>query len=313
MSPFHFGRVRKGLPYVAALILSFGTAKADTTRDDLMTDSEWYVPSANLLAYLSSTSSLANPVPVADQTLWDIGDCIDGVFTGSSTATFKLGSIESTSNTSMNGIITPSGQLRIEFVQEDAPTTIGIGQVREIEGTTYIEMQMITGGGSAPYLTHWAYMAEYDGQELPPLVIDDQLRSPEWRWMAGTEWSLNAPPSLGLGDTASFHVDDYRNGYFWGTGTSEEGDFTLLGSATPEGNILFNFLQGGTLTSLTGQITGDAETGTMALRSYESGNLGDLAIAQVVPEPGSLALLGTAALVGIVFSFKSRRFLKTGG
>jgi len=51
----------------------------------------------------------------------------------------------------------------------------------------------------------------------------------------------------------------------------------------------------------------------MALRSYESGNLGDLTIAQVVPEPGSLALLGTATLAGIVFSFKSHRFLKTGG
>ena len=306
MFPHHFGRVGKGLPCAAVLLLlSFGTAKADTTWDDLITDSQWYVPSANLLAYMASTSSLANPVPVADQTLWELGDCTNGIFTGTSNATLKLGPIESVSTASMTGIITPEGQLRIEFVQTDGPTVIGIGQVREVEDTTYIEMQMITGGGSAPYLTHWAYMAEYDGGELPPLELDNQLRSQEWVWMADTNWTLGA--------TGSFHVDDYRNGYFWGTGTSEEGDFTLLGSATPEGNILFNFLQDGTLTSLTGQITGNAETGTMALRSYESGNFGDLTIAQVVPEPGSLALLGTAALVGIVFSFKSRRFLKTGG
>lgn len=284
MFPHHFGRVGKGLPCVAALLLlSFGTSKADTTWDDLITDSQWYVPSANLLAYLSSTSSLANPVPVADQTLWDIGDCTDGIFTGTSNTTFKLGSVESSSSASMSGIVTPGGQVRIDFTQEGAPTTVGIGQIRDIGGTTYIEMQMITGGGSAPYLTHWAYMAEYDGEELPPLEIDGQLRSQEWVWMANTDWTLGA--------TGTFHVDSYHNGYFWGSGSSEDGDFTLLGSATPEGNILFSYLQGGILTSMTGQISGNADTGTMALRSYESGNFGDLTIAQVVPEPGAIAFL----------------------
>lgn len=293
----------------AALALGPGTAPAQSEWDDLLSNSEWYVPAENLLAYMTSPTSFANPIPIADQTLWEIGTCTDGMFTGTSNATLKSGSFESTSTASMNGLVTPSGQVRIQFTQEGGPTVIGVGQMRNVEGVDYVEMQMITGGGSGPFVTHWAYMAEYEGQELPPLEIDGGLRSQEWIWMKGTDWSLATPPSLGLGGPASFHVDNYLNGYFWGSGTSPNGDFTLIGSATPEGNILYNFLLDGELVTLSGQITGNAENGAMALRNYTSlDDIGQIATAQVVPEPGVVGLLVLAAPgIFCLMNYRSRR------
>jgi hypothetical protein len=78
----------------------------------------------------------------------------------------------------------------------------------------------------------------------------------------------------------------------------------LIGSATPEGNVLFNILSGETLTSLTGQITGDATNGAMGLRAYEEGEIGGVALAQVVPEPGVVWLL---ALGGVVLGCRVLR------
>lgn len=283
------------------LVSSAPTSSAQSDIwDDLLLDSHWYVPSANLLAYITSGTDLTQTLPVADQTLWSITTATNGVFSGSSVATFKIGSQTSDpTTTAINGVITDSGQIRITFTGGSAPI-IGIGQVR-VEGTeTYIEMQMITGSGGedGTYTTHWAYMASYDGTPsiLPPLEIDPLLIDLEWAWIQGTSWNLSSPGLFDGGD-ALFTIDSYHNGYFWGSGTAETGDFTLLGSATPEGNVLFNILSGGVLTSLSGQITGDSATGTMALRSYDSqSGFGDAAQAQVVPEPGALTLLVLAAL-----------------
>lgn len=67
----------------------------------------------------------------------------------------------------------------------------------------------------------------------------------------------------------------------------------MIGWATPEGNILFNILNDGVMTNLTGQITGTSMNGAMTLRSYDDQvEFGDAAVAQVVPEPGVVALLG---------------------
>jgi len=271
--------------------------------DSILTDSQWYVPAANLSAYLAPGTNLAAPELIADQTIWTLGDSVNGVFTGTSVATFKIGPVTQTSTTSMQGlVVTESGQLRIVFSQEGAPPTIGIGQMREVEGATYVEMQMISGSTDSVFITHWAYMAAYDADStvLPPLVPESELLSPEWSWMRGTEWTLECADLFGLDEAGAFHIDDYSNGYFWGTGSgpagSEAESFTLLGSATPEGNILFNILSGDTLTSLTGQITGTATDGGMALRAYESGDVGSLAVAQVVPEPGAIWLLALGGL-----------------
>jgi hypothetical protein len=286
-----------GAIYLFSIFTERQAAAQSTTWDSLMTNSQWYVPAENLLAYMATATSFANPQAVADQTIWNIGTSINGVFSGTSNAEFKLGPVSFTSTTTMNGLVTDAGQVRIVFTQPDTPATIGIGQVREIDDTAFLEMQMITGEDDL-YITHWAYMAPYDGNPatLPPLGISpSQLTSEEWNWMAGTNWSLQNDDLFGEGETGYFSVTDYQNGYYWGTGTGPEGSaaetFSVLGSATPEGNILFNVLSGASLTSLTGVISGTGATGQMFLRSYSTeGTFGEPGLAQVVPEPGAVAL-----------------------
>lgn len=290
---------------LALLLCSYpdNAAKAQsTTWDSLITDTLWYVPAENLLAYVATGSNFANPQAAADQTIWNIGDCVNGVFSGTSTAEFKIGPVSFSSTTTMNGVVTDAGQVRIIFTQPDTPATIGIGQVREINSITFLEMQMITGEDDF-YITHWAYMAPSDGNpaNLPPLEISpSQLTSSEWNWMAGTNWNLQNDDLFGDGGTGTFAITDYVNGYYWGTGTGPAGSdtetFSVLGSATPEGNILFNVLSGTTLTSLTGAISGTGTTGQMALRSYNTeGTFGDPGFAQVVPEPGAMVLVAIGA------------------
>jgi len=248
--------------------------------DAALSNTQWYVPAENMLAYLAAGTDLSQTVAVPDQTIWSLGEVVNGQFTGTAEAEFKLGSATFTSTNTMNGIVTDSGQVRILFTDSGSPTTVGIGQLRDIAGTTYFEMQMISGGSA--YVTHWAYMAPYDGNpvNLPPLEVPStELRSPEWSWMAGTEWAMQNDELFGVGEYGSFSVTEYHDGYFWGTGSgpagSEAASFSFLGSATPEGNILFNLLSGDTLTSLTGMISGDASTGAMLLRSYSAnGTLG---------------------------------------
>ena len=265
--------------------------------------SYWYVPTQNLLSYLTSTTDLADTQAANDQTLWAIAASTDGTISGTSTATMQAGPLVISSTTTMSGLVTPSGQVRIAFSAPDAPTTIGIGQVRQIEGETYLQMQMMT--GTSLYVTHWAYMAPYDGVTIPSSSNAPELLSPEWAWMEGTTWALESEELFGVGGVGTFQIDSYVNGYYWGSGTgpagSEAEDFTLIGSATPEGNILFNLLSGTTLTNLTGVISGDAETGSMVLRSYDSIDTYTTASAQVVPEPGAMALLLVAGgLAGVL-------------
>lgn len=49
---------------------------ASNRWDSLLSDSSWYVPAANLLAYRLDSSSPDTPIPAADQTIWSIGKAI---------------------------------------------------------------------------------------------------------------------------------------------------------------------------------------------------------------------------------------------
>jgi PEP-CTERM putative exosortase interaction domain len=293
------------LAVLAAGMVGWSTARAESPSDWLA-DTQWYVPAANLLAYLTPGSDLSTPIPIGDQTLWNITSASGGTFTGESSATLTILGQDTVSTSSMSGIVTPEGQVRIVFTPNGesagGPVTVGIGQVRNFVGGRFMEMQMLTGTGSA-YVTHWAYMAQVpDGPFTPPTDWDEgTLLSTEWAWMDGTIWNLAAPGVFGTADPAQFSVTGYRNGYFWGTGLAADGDaFTHIGSVTPEGNVLFNVLVDGVLTNLTGQIVGDATTGTMALRGYVgTENFGDAAIASVVPEPETVALLAAAGVLAM--------------
>jgi len=295
------------------LLAPIRSSVADSSQWDWLAGTQWYVPAPNLLAYLVSSTDLSSNAPVSDQTLWNLTSSTNGAIVGTSVATFTLGGIESTSTSAMNGVVTPSGQVRIIFTLEGSTDTqtIGIGQVRTEGSGTQMEMQMITGSGGG-YLTHWAYMSQIpDPGFVPPSVYPPgTLVSQEWNWMAGTTWNLTAPGIFGTSDPAQFFVSNYVNGYFWGTGTEAvsggSAAFSQIGSVTPEGNVMFSLLVDGELVSLAGQISGTGSSnGTMALRGYDGTNsFSDVATAAVIPEPTVAAML---VIAGAVIYWTRRR------
>jgi hypothetical protein len=272
-----------------------------TRWDSLLSNSYWYVPEENLLAYMSSSTSFTTPPPVSlwDQTLWSLGTATDGRFAGSSQATFYVSPENSFgSTTSIVGLATEFGQIRMRFTPTSGGSpVIGVGQFRQVNGKTAMQMQMISGQAGEAYTTHWAYMLPYDpGSFTPPDPRPDTaLTSTEWAWTPGTTWAYQSDQLFGSGGVGNFTITNYRNGYFWGSGSGPAGtlgeSFTQLGSITPEGNVLFNVLTGQsapTLLTLTGQITGGPLSGQMALRTYEfSGSdpaFGAVGFAVIVPE-----------------------------
>ena len=122
----------------------------------------------------------------------------------------------------------------------------------------------------------------------PSQVVTGDLTSPQWRWTAGTTWRVSSPTLFGTSAPGTFKISNYNSGYYWGLGAappgSTVGNFTILGSITPEGNVLFSMLSNGVLSSLSGQITGDPTTGTMVLRPYlGDGNFGSSSGADIMP------------------------------
>ncbi len=264
----------------------------DSRWDALLTNSNWYVPVPGLIAYASSNQSFTTPppTPIGDQTLWALGTATNGVFTGQSQASFYMNGITTNNITAMQGLVTSGGQIVISFSSDTAPTTIGIGQMREIAGVPLMEMQMIT--GSSLLVTHWAYMTPYNPAVFTPpsptQVVTADITSPQWRWTAGTTWQLSSSTLFGTSTPGTFKITNYSNGYYWGLGAAPQGstvgNFTVLGSMTPEGNVLFSLLSDGVPNSLSGQITGDASSGIMVLHPYAgSGTYGPASEASIMP------------------------------
>jgi autotransporter-associated beta strand protein len=285
---------------IAACGLSPMALAQGTSWDTTLSNSHWYVPVPYLISYISNNRSFAVPGPtvLGDQTLWAIGPASHGVFSGTSSTTLSNGLITSSSAMNMRGVVTDSGQIVIEFTPTtaDGITTLGVGQMRSIGGQTLMEMQMTTGGSLL--LTHWAYMAAYNPASFTPppptQVITADLLSPQWRWAKGTTWRLVSPDLFGTTNPGTFKISDYNSGYFWGQGVgpngSPVGNFTQIGSITPEGNLLFSLLSDGALTNLTGQIAGDGASGAMVLHPYAtSGVFGSGAVASLVTTPSAIA------------------------
>ena len=87
-----------------------------TNWDGLLTGSQWFVPTQNMLAYITSTSNLTENVQVGDQTLWNITHCVNGIFTGTSSQslTIPISGMNPplmASNTAMNGMINTAGEI----------------------------------------------------------------------------------------------------------------------------------------------------------------------------------------------------------
>ncbi|TAJ90419.1 autotransporter domain-containing protein [Reyranella sp.] len=264
----------------------------DSRWDALLTNSNWYVPIPGLIAYASSNQSFTTPppTPIGDQTLWALGTATNGVFTGQSQASFYMNGITTTGISAMQGLVTSGGQIVIAFSSDTAPTTIGIGQMREIGGVPLMEMQMIT--GTSLLVTHWAYMTPYNPAVFTPpspsQVVTADITSPQWRWTAGTTWRLASSTLFGTSTPGTFKITNYSNGYYWGLGAAPQGstvgNFTVMGSMTPEGNVLFSLLSDGVPNNLSGQITGDASSGIMVLHPYAgSGTYGPASEASIMP------------------------------
>jgi len=130
-----------------------------TNWDGLLTGSQWFVPTQNMLAYTTSTSNLTENVQVGDQTLWNITHCVNGIFTGTSSQslTIPISGMNPplmASNTAMNGMINTAGEVLINFYQTNGDITIALGNYRNVGGTDFIEMQMISKTASAQNITH---------------------------------------------------------------------------------------------------------------------------------------------------------------
>jgi outer membrane autotransporter protein len=292
----------------SGLVLGFcGGARAQSTVwDSTISNSHWYVPVPQLLAYASSNTSFSNPVPIGDQTLWSLGVATNGAFSGLSSAQLAIGPVLTTSDSAIQGFVNSAGQITMVFTPiGGGATTIGLGQMQTIGGVTSMEMQMIT--GTSLLVTHWAYMTPYNPAVFTPpspqVVFSNS--SPQWAWTAGTPWKIVSPALFGTAGTGRFIVTNYQSGYFWGRGVGPNGspvtDFTLLGSITPQGKVLFNTLSQGTLTSLYGDITGDPSSAQMLTSEYNSLGMptGEIAFMQLVkPYTETVAGLGNRSALG---------------
>jgi hypothetical protein len=239
----------------------------------------WYVPPQNLLAYLCDPA-LRVKQAVADQTIWSIASADGGTFAGTSTtelwAPNPIGGGLTPLGTSayrMTGTISDSGEIVIRFTADDTgEVTTGYGRVRDVEGVARMEMQMASGTQSLAL--HWAYMTPWTDDAPPPPprdLPDPELRSDEWRWLVGTRWAAEDQELFPQG--ATFAIDSYRNGYFWGEGTvSGGGVLRTAGSVTPEGTLYILFsLDDAPAVARRGLLASGDTAATMAWTAVEGG------------------------------------------
>lgn len=280
-------------------------AAAQSQWDSVITNSNWYVSVPQMLAYGSSSTSFADPFPVGDQTLWALGTSTNGVFTGTSAAELAVGPITTTSSMSIQGYVSPSGQITMLFTDPNTGlVTVGLGMMREVDGVTTMEMQMIT--GTTLLVTHWAYMLPYDPATFTPpsAQVVPSNASPQWAWTEGTPWRVISPALFGTSAPGRFVITDYKSGYFWGQGIGPDGArFTLIGSITPEGKVLFSALPSDDpqLTNLYGDVSGTAAGAAMLLGEYDSTGsfTGDFALTTLVqPYALTLRAMGNPAPLG---------------
>ncbi|WP_315723045.1 MULTISPECIES: autotransporter outer membrane beta-barrel domain-containing protein [unclassified Bradyrhizobium] len=276
-----------------------------TVWDSTISNTNWYVPTAQLLAYISPKTGFTNPVPIGDQTLWTLGTATNGAFTGTSVAQLRIGPALLTDTSTIQGFVTTSGQITMLFTPTGGGTaTVGLGYMRAVNGVTSMEMQMIT--GDSLLVTHWAYMLPYDPATFtpPPSAPVPANSAPQWAWTEGTPWRIVSPALFGTQAPGRFVITSYQNGYFWGAGIapagSMAGGFTLLGSVTPEGSVLFNTLSRGSLTSLYGAMSGNASNAQMVTSTYDlTGSMtGDLATMALI-QPYGTALRSAGGRVGL--------------
>ena len=120
--------LRPGALTFAACAMAAGIAAPAAAQsaiwDATISNTHWYVPVPQLLAYAAPKTGFSNPIPIGDQTLWSLGVSTNGAFTGTSTAKLAIGPVVQTENSSIQGFVTTSGQITMLF------TPTGGGGVR---------------------------------------------------------------------------------------------------------------------------------------------------------------------------------------
>jgi hypothetical protein len=158
-----------GLALVGAALLCGGSQAVAQSAiwDTTLSNTHWYVPTAQLLAYAAPKTGFSNPLPIGDQTLWSLATATNGAFTGSSVAQLKLGPALVADTSTIQGFVTTAGQITMQFTPTSGGAmTVGLGTMRTINGVTGMEMQMIT--GDSLLVTHWAYMLPYNPATFTP-------------------------------------------------------------------------------------------------------------------------------------------------
>ena len=281
-----------GLAAGLATALSMPAAAQTTTFDETLSNSHWYVPVPQLLAYVASSTSFANPIPVGDQTLWAFGPATNGAFNGLLSAELSLGNVDFPSNMTISGQVAADGSVVMIFNSEDldAPV-VGLGQMKTIDGQPAM-------------LMHWAYMLTYDPATFTPpapQAIPVTLSSRQWMWTEGTPWRIVEPSLFGSTAPGTIVITNYVNGYFWGQGIGPDGSgitYTLLGSITPDGKVLYNAISDGELISLYGDVRGDPSAAAMILSGYSTSGVDaypSAALELVRPYGQSVAAAGLGA------------------
>lgn len=106
--------IRSYLLTTAAAIMAGagGSAFAQSAIwDATLSNSNWYVPMPQLLAYAAPATGFSNPIPIGDQTLWRLGAASNGAFTGISSAQLAIGLAHHVENSTIQGFVTTAGQI----------------------------------------------------------------------------------------------------------------------------------------------------------------------------------------------------------
>jgi hypothetical protein len=235
------------------------------------------VTTPDLLAY-STDTVLGNPQELTDQTIWQLTSSDHGRITGKSIAIIANTDGQKTppSNQDMTGYVGPGGQVRIDFSNPDSTSRTGItgvGQMRWMNGGWTFEMQMAAPNSSS-VVTHWAYMVQLQSGDIPPESDGTSTQgnplADVWSWLDNTTWNLTDTTLTAEGVPGqSFTISLFKGGYFWGQG-KDSIPFTVLGSVTPEGNLLLTHCyNNGELVQRTGWLIGTPSGAKMIFRSYE--------------------------------------------
>lgn len=233
----------------------------------------WYVPLANMLAYLVGPAAV-NPLAIADQTVFQITSASNGVFSGSCSVQLAKPTPQGVVTAAptyftIEGLATPQGQIRIQFTPNSSQGTpvTGIGTMEWVNNAWRMTMQMASSGSLK--VVHWAYMTKLPPDESPPPPVvqpsDNPPASDQGSWLLGTRWLLQ--DSSGIRGT--FEIVDYHKGYFLGRGLGQS-NFTVFGSVTPEGSLFLLLISpDGTSVTRTGTLESGGGSWRMQFRSYE--------------------------------------------